>query len=59
MILKIFKGIKWKELKQWQVIYPEIGCKKNLENWGELNPCSQRDEWNSPHVQDIVFDYDA
>jgi len=41
MILKLFKGIKWKELKWWLVIYPEIGCKKNLENGWELNPCSQ------------------
>ena len=41
MILKMFKGIKWKELKWWRVIYPEIGCKKILENWGELNSCSQ------------------
>ncbi len=40
MILKMFKGIKWKELKWWRVIYPEIGCKKILENWGELNSCS-------------------
>ncbi len=40
MILKLFKGIKWKELKRWLVIYPEIGCKKNLENGWELNPCS-------------------
>ena len=40
MILKLFKGIKWKELKWWLVIYPEIGCKKNLENGWELNPCS-------------------
>jgi len=37
----LFKGIKWKELKWWLVIYPEIGCKKNLENGWELNPCSQ------------------
>ncbi len=42
MILKFFKGIKWKESNWWEVIYPEIGCKKNLENLGELNPCSQR-----------------
>ena len=41
MILKLFKGIKWKELKWWLVIYPEIGCKKNLENGWELNPCFQ------------------
>ena len=39
MILKMFKGIKWKELKKWQVIYPEIGWDKNLINRGELNPC--------------------
>ena len=41
MILKLFKGIKRKELKYWRVIYPEIGCKKIPENGRELNPCSQ------------------
>lgn len=41
MILKLFKVIKWMELKWWRIGYPEIGCNKKLENWGELNPCFQ------------------
>jgi len=38
------------ELNWWRVIYPEIGCKKNLENGWELNPCFQ-----SPVQSTLIF----